>query len=54
MTGLDTNLSVRSIMQDDPKRSPEAVRSIESLTSEAPGFVSLVSVVEVVWVLSSS
>jgi predicted nucleic-acid-binding protein len=54
MIGLDTNVLVRYIMQDDAKQSPKATRLIESLTSEQPGFVPLVAVVELVWVLSSS
>ena len=54
MTGLDTNVLVRYIMQDDPRQSPKATRLVESLTSEQPGFVPLVAVVELVWVLSSS
>ena len=54
MIGLDTNVLVRYIMQDDPRQSPKATRLIESLTSDQPGFVPLVAVVELVWVLSSS
>lgn len=54
MTGLDANVLVRYIMQDDPRQSPKATRLVESLTSEQPGFVPLVAVVELVWVLSSS
>jgi predicted nucleic-acid-binding protein len=54
MIGLDTNVLVRYIMQDDPKQSPKATRLIESLTNDQPGFVPLVAVVELVWVLSSS
>lgn len=52
MIGLDTNVLVRYIAQDDPKQSPQATRLIESLTVEAPGYVSVVSVVELVWVLT--
>ncbi|TCV80213.1 PIN domain-containing protein [Sulfurirhabdus autotrophica] len=52
MIGLDTNVLVRYIAQDDPKQSPKATRLIESLTVDAPGYVSVVSVVELVWVLS--
>ncbi len=40
-------------MQDDPKQSPKAIRLIESLTPETPGFVSLVALIEFVWVLGS-
>jgi predicted nucleic-acid-binding protein len=54
MIGLDTNVLVRYIMQDDPKQSPKATRLMESLTVDDPGFVSIVSVVELGWVLSSS
>ena len=53
MIGLDTNVLVRYIMQDDPKQSPKATKLIDALTVAAPGFVSLVSVVELAWVLSS-
>ncbi len=53
MIGLDTNVLVRYIMQDDPKQSPKATKLIGSLSVAAPGFLSLVSVVELVWVLSS-
>jgi predicted nucleic-acid-binding protein len=53
MIGLDTNVLVRYIMQDDPKQSPKASSLIESLTADECGFVTLVSVVELGWVLSS-
>ena len=54
MIGLDTNVLVRYIMQDDAKQSSLATRLVESLTVESPGFVPLVSVVELAWVLSSA
>jgi predicted nucleic-acid-binding protein len=54
MTGLDTNVLVRYIMQDDIKQSALATRLIESLSADAPGFVPLVSVVELAWVLTSA
>ena len=53
MIGLDTNVLVRYVAQDDPKQSPKATRLIESLTVAVPGFVGVVSVVELVWVLSN-
>jgi predicted nucleic-acid-binding protein len=53
MIGLDTNVLVRYIMQDDPKQSARANALIESLTAKAQGYVSLVSVVELYWVLTS-
>jgi predicted nucleic-acid-binding protein len=54
MIGLDTNVLVRYIMQDDAKQSPSATRLIESLSADSLGFVPLVSVVELGWVLSSA
>ena len=53
MIGLDTNVLVRYVMQDDPKQSQKASRLIESLTPETPGFVTLVALIELVWVLTS-
>ena len=54
MTGLDTNVLVRYVMQDDPRQSSRATSLIESLKPEDPGFVSVVVLVELVWVLSGS
>lgn len=54
MTGLDTNVLVRYVMQDDPRQSPRATRLIESLTPDAPGFVPVVTLMELVWVLAGS
>ena len=52
MTGLDTNVLVRYFAQDDVVQSRRATELIErTLTEEAPGFVSLVTLVEMVWVL---
>ena len=50
MIGLDTNVIVRYIMQDDPKQSPKATQLIESLRNESPGYITMVSVVELYWV----
>ena len=54
MIGLDTNVLVRYIMQDDARQSALATRLVESLTVGSPGFLPLVSVVELAWVLSSA
>jgi predicted nucleic-acid-binding protein len=52
MIGLDTNILVRYLAQDDPVQSPKATEIIERrLTEENPGFVSVVAMVETVWVL---
>lgn len=53
MIGLDTNVLVRYVMQDDARQSPRANRLIEALTADEPGFVPLVALVELVWVLGS-
>lgn len=54
MIGLDTNVLVRYIMQDEAKQAAKASKLIEGLTAQERGFITLVSVVELVWVLSSS
>ena len=54
MIGLDTNVLVRYIMQDEPTQAKKATKLIESLTSVDPGFVPLVVVVELFWVLSNA
>jgi predicted nucleic-acid-binding protein len=53
MIGLDTNVLVRYIAQDDQKQSVRATELIEAFTAEVPGFISTISVVELVWVLES-
>jgi predicted nucleic-acid-binding protein len=51
--GLDTNVLVRYLTQDDPKQSKQATHLIETvLTSAVPGFVSLVVLMELYWVLT--
>lgn len=52
MIGLDTNVLVRYLAQDDPDQSGAATHLIERFTDETPGFVSTVTLVETVWVLS--
>ena len=54
MIGLDTNVLVRYIMQDDAKQSALANKLIEGLTEDSPGYLSLVAIVEMVWVLESA
>ena len=54
MIGLDTNVLLRYLAQDDPKQSARATEIVEQrLTEQEPGFVSLVTILEVVWVLKS-
>ena len=52
MIGLDTNVVVRYLTQDDPVQSQKATELIErGLTEADPGFVSVVAMVETAWVL---
>jgi predicted nucleic-acid-binding protein len=52
--GLDTNVLVRYITQDDKKQAALANSLIENLDDASPGFVTLVTVVELSWVLESA
>ena len=51
MIGLDTNILVRFLAEDDPIQSPKAAQIIGRLTEEVPGFVSVVVMAETAWVL---
>jgi predicted nucleic-acid-binding protein len=50
--GLDTNVLVRYIAQDDPDQAAVATHLIERFSAEQPGFISTVTMVETVWVLT--
>mgnify|MGYP001600931328 CR=1 FL=1 len=55
MIGIDTNVLVRYLTQDDPVQSPRARHIIEQwFTVDRPGFISLVALAETVWVLGRS
>ncbi len=55
MIGLDTNVLVRYLAQDDRAQSAVATVLIDTLcTAETPGFVGLVVLAEVVWISESS
>ncbi len=52
MIGLDTNVVVRYLTQDDPQQSRRATQIFDhQLTRAEPGFLSVVTMVETVWVL---
>ena len=51
MIGLDTNVVVRYLVQDDPDQSAMASALVDELTETDPGYLSLVTVVELYWVL---
>ena len=52
MIGLDSNILIRYLTQDDPVQSVKAIEILERrLTPKNPGFVSILAMVETVWVL---
>lgn len=54
MIGIDTNVLVRYIAQDDAAQSAQASELIEhACTAASPGFIGFVVLVELVWVSES-
>lgn len=54
MKGLDTNVLVRYLVQDDPQQTARATRFVEQECSpDAPGHLSHIVLCELVWVLES-
>ena len=54
MIGLDTNVIIRYLVQDDPRQSSLATQLIEQyLSLKAPGYITLLTLVEITWVLES-
>jgi predicted nucleic-acid-binding protein len=51
--GIDTNVIVRFILQDDAHQSKLANTFFEGISDRNPGFLSLVCLTELVWVLES-
>lgn len=54
MIGLDTNVLVRYFAQDDAHQSAAANQLMATLTKEKPGYVSLVTLCELAWVLEGA
>jgi predicted nucleic-acid-binding protein len=53
LIGLDTNVVVRYLAQDEPKQSAAATRLFEhALSPESPGFVPAIVLCELAWVLA--
>ena len=53
MIGLDTNVVVRYLVQDDPAQALAATKLIErGLDSDNPGLITAVTLCEIVWVLA--
>ena len=54
MIGLDTNVVLRYLLQDDPAQTLQANHLFEQeLSDQNPGLISLVTTLEIVWVLRS-
>ncbi len=51
MIGIDTNVLVRFVMQDDPKQAKHANAFFASLSDQNKGFLSVTTMIESVWVL---
>ena len=55
MKGLDTNVLVRYLVQDDPRQSAMATRFIETqCTDDNPCFIGQIVLCELAWVLESN
>jgi len=54
LIGLDTNVLVRYLVQDNKTQASKATTLIEGkLTKETPGFINHIILIETVWVLES-
>lgn len=53
MIGLDTNILLRAMLNDDPIQSSVAQRLLSGFDRERPGFVSIPVLMELFWVLRS-
>jgi len=51
MIGLDSNIILRAITGDDPVQSALALRFFATLSSEHPGVINAVALVETAWTL---
>ena len=53
MIGLDTNILLRYITNDDPEQGARAAQIVEALSEESPGYLNTVVLVEMTWVLKA-
>lgn len=54
MTGIDTNILVRYFVQDHLPQNQAAARFFGSLSVEQPGYLSMLAIAELWWVLTRS
>lgn len=54
MIGLDTNILVRFFAQDEPVQSLRATNLLASFSADDRGYITVVAVTELVWVMQGS
>ncbi|MBF0198871.1 MAG: type II toxin-antitoxin system VapC family toxin [Planctomycetes bacterium] len=54
MRGIDTNVLVRYIVQDDPSQAEAASAFVEELSEHSTAIIDLTVLIELVWVLSKA
>lgn len=54
MIGLDINVVVRDIVQNDPAQSRLTPQAIEARSAHDPGFVSIVTLADIPWILKAA
>ena len=52
LTGIDTNILLRVLLQDDPVQGPIAARFLREMGTGSPGFITQVTLAETYWVLA--
>lgn len=52
LTGIDTNVLLRVLLQDDPVQGAIAARFFRELGTDSPGFITQVTLAETYWVLA--
>jgi predicted nucleic-acid-binding protein len=51
MIGLDTNVLLRLYLKDHPDQSARAAGLVQSFSAQEPGYISLVTLAELIWVM---
>ena len=51
MIGLDSNVLIRFLADDEPQQAGQAKQLLTALTADNPGYISLVALIETIWVL---
>jgi predicted nucleic-acid-binding protein len=51
LIGLDTNILLQLVLQDDRAQSPKVAQFMDQLQSEGPGYINCVSLMEFAWFL---